>query len=783
MGIGHTDMEQQKKWAQTRETIMSQEVDDVFQVTHDFEMLDAQQQEEKKTKQRLRLMGMKKASEIVLPAYQPKEQLYAEEPQPAFSSARKRQKEIKKEGTVLHARTTNKRLIDTAEEDVRNKSHEVDAFFDFLPAQTTVSFHEKKALFGFLGVHGITADRQFVTDYLAGGDARMKAVASSIREFMKVDYASIELGSDAQIAENARELIKIREQLYSINVMLEDEPNIWQYMDADAKELFDIKYAQAQKLVNFYSAKMCVITDSFYASHLNSEIGHRYDPEASPEERACFLKIVTADAAERVLKFGNDALRAASPEDVNPELTERYRQIQPELPLEFGKNAASTLADRHLSYLTGLEEERGNVFDRLVGGNYHVTGSDLETRESLTRHMFCFANLRACHTMSEGAMADFIKKLAASPADPNDPLQVQAARRENLQGLRIFLDLMDAQVSYLERKYGQGYPVLTPQELKDHQEEFDLDFVNQQGFYRLICYCANFPELFTERDELVRRKYSYYEGTVLSVAGSAPLFLHDRTVSYAGYKQMEAESLADMSGMSESLPVMNDAHVSVNWTETFSGDIPSAYEAVEYITRPATFAALKEQFEKTHGKNEAMHWYNMTPELEALGLNSADLARKIAQDAAADQKRYAMDAWKMQGIPKFSAFDRTKQMPDDLPIDICNLMYRDPQQLALHVLTDQAAQVQFRQIMDRWYQGSAIRSEHLYTAEYARKIANYLSARQGAGPDAAEVLSELRKAFNNVADAAEEQAGLYAAGEGVTIRMELRAFVTKHHIS
>ena len=68
MGIGHTDMEQQKKWAQTRETIMSQEVDDVFQVTHDFEMLDAQQQEEKKTKQRFRLMGMKKASEIVLPA-------------------------------------------------------------------------------------------------------------------------------------------------------------------------------------------------------------------------------------------------------------------------------------------------------------------------------------------------------------------------------------------------------------------------------------------------------------------------------------------------------------------------------------------------------------------------------------------------------------------------------------------------------------------------------------------------------------------------------------------
>ncbi len=694
--------QEKQRWDRTRQTIMSQEMDDVFTFRDELELFDDNQQKDYNLKRRMRLEGMKQACTITAPKFEPKERVYAANPKSAFRSASKRQKEIDKgEKTILGKRTINKGILEERErESLHRRSLVEERIADLNRDQAEAAYRfteiQKRSLAGFMD--GTANDNTLLAHYHAGGAERKLAVEACLKKFMKIDLAAIDVSSDNALVENAGRLTELRDQLFSIKTMMQENPKYWNGVYDDAKELYDMKLEQAQKLVDYYNFKIQVLMDPYYVSHLNEEIPFRYNESDPPEVRALCFKIMMAEATEKRLDRKTAAL--LSPNLPDPDMAETARlkgKMPPAVPTEFGKNSSSVYACRHDTFIHPLAKDDA-VMERLVKKHYRVTGEEIESAEEFTRHLYCLLNLRASHHMPEGAMKRMIALLTARPADPTNDHDVQEAATRNLAGMRMFVDLISKQIDYLNRKYGKGFTTIKMQDVADHLQEFECDFTNQQGYSSFLDYCAHFP-FFTKEDEKVRLMYKYYEAAGLAVGGSSGMFILEDDMTVAATKQFAADSMIRIASSSESTFLMKDERSDIDWTTTFQSGMTSPLEVVQFLKTPSTFAAFKKKFYESHPQDAVIHWYNLFPGLEALGQDSDTVARKLMDADLDAEKAFSLEEWRADESGEEACIKR-------------------------------------------------------YVAEHASMIRTFVNDSEPADPDAAAMLREFRASFEKIEQAA-----------------------------
>ncbi|MDE6960308.1 MAG: hypothetical protein K2P27_05545, partial [Lachnospiraceae bacterium] len=271
------------------------------------------------------------------------------------------------------------------------------------------------------------------------------------------------------------------------------------------------------------------MTNAYYRSHYNSEISWRYHESDTLEQKNLTVllwqmeRLRSGEAMTRSMAL-IEQLRDYAETTGNKEEQRDTRNIREALrgeDAEFGKNRWEIEDSRHAAYFRQFlpSETAGGetppVYRRLVEENhYQVTGMREAMSESFVRNIADLPRFRAVQHADPGFIRSMIENLAVRPADAKNAEEIQDCQQRNLEGMRQFKELLKKQMNYLKRKYGNGLPLISAEDLAAHGAEFANDFTNMQGLNAFVEYLKALPGMFDpedESDQEMERLLVYYD--------------------------------------------------------------------------------------------------------------------------------------------------------------------------------------------------------------------------------------------------------------------------------
>ena len=170
---------------------------------------------------------------------------------------------------------------------------------------------------------------------------KTRALTRMIRLFLKLDHESLNVTSEKQIAENAGKLENLSEKFFALQYLITVSPETYNALNAQFKDRFERQYEKAQRVVTFYRLKKQVMTNEYYRTHQNNEIGREISDKDTAEQKLLSelilqseegIELLLRDTCGRVCKETvknlADALRSEKADGGMQRFRERLAQKQ-----------------------------------------------------------------------------------------------------------------------------------------------------------------------------------------------------------------------------------------------------------------------------------------------------------------------------------------------------------------------------------------------------------------------------------------------------------------------
>ncbi len=405
-----------------------------------------------------------------------------------------------------------------------------------------------------------------------------------VDRFMEIKL-NFDLRSDRSFGEASSELEGVARKTREMKRLLERFPRLRENLTEDRKVDLDTKLEVAEDLSNYYEIRKKIVTNARYRSHYNSEISYRYHESDTLEAKNLTMLLWQAEqlkisrglspSAEFAERF--QAYRETTQDQNEAEETRAARARLRAEDAELSKNDARIEDSRHANYFRELaQEENHPIIQRLVHeGRYQVTWLDGAMSESFVRNLAVLPRWKAVQHTGPETVRSMVENLAMKPQNMEDQEELERCRDANLEGMRQFKALLKKQMNYLARKYGNGLPLISPEELAQHSHEFVNDFTNMQGLGAFVDYLKKLPGMFNPEDESdlqMEWLLNYYDRCVMVEAGERRGFLAESTGSatYSDYKRRVAVgNVGDRRSAEAAARLSGTMHLDIRWDTVF----------------------------------------------------------------------------------------------------------------------------------------------------------------------------------------------------------------------
>ena len=117
------------------------------------------------------------------------------------------------------------------------------------------------------------------------GANRARALTRMIRLFLKINPESLSISGEKQIADNAEKLENLSEKFFALQYLITVSPETYNALNSKFRDRFERQYSKAQRIVSYYRLKKQVMTNEYYRTHRNAEIGSKISDRDSPQQK------------------------------------------------------------------------------------------------------------------------------------------------------------------------------------------------------------------------------------------------------------------------------------------------------------------------------------------------------------------------------------------------------------------------------------------------------------------------------------------------------------------
>lgn len=415
------------------------------------------------------------------------------------------------------------------------------------------------------------------------GSLSREQIKACIGQYMELDFG-VDLRTDETIAKDSLRLEELAGKTEAMRQLFDDHPEMAADLDQEEKQNLLAKLDLGEQIANYYTLQKKVMTNSWYRTHYNSEITYRCHLGDTLEQKNLTALLWQAEFIKNREEFTEDNAGRQWLNNFQDETDPGEEQIEAQAyevmrraPLyrEYGKEDAAIEDSRHADFfrLNCRSESGSLVYERLVGSPYYVVGEPNAMHESLARKASNLPRLKAIQHMDKEQFEQMMEDLVKVPAHMSDPGEVEACRQANLNGVRMFREQIRKQVGYMKRKYGNGYLLLTPQELVEHRQDFENDFANMQGMSYFLKYIKTLPGMFDKNDpadqEMVRW-FNYFQTINVSDGTARTNYVSKTYKNFSEYKNCAVKHAMGTDATRTDLIKCSDTeHLDVRWGTFF----------------------------------------------------------------------------------------------------------------------------------------------------------------------------------------------------------------------
>ena len=334
------------------------------------------------------------------------------------------------------------------------------------------------------------SDNEAQNQELLGPNMREECLA----QFMELDL-TLDLRTDQAFADHCPKLEEIFRKSEAFISLFESNSDFVSNLPGERTEAVIEKMQKVKALSNYYQIRKKIMTNAYYRSHYHSEISYRYHESDTKEQKNLTLLLWQMESVKKNEWFP-DGNALMIPEN---QLNE-FRRIA-NVPKE---ERDETIAAKNAM---GLNSAYG------IG----VNAQEMEREGRILSH-------------GSQPVHDGVERLSGREAD-------------NLELMRSMKEEFGKRMNYLERKYGNGLPLLSPQELVGHRAEIVRDFADLQQYGRLIELLKEKGREFfdpeREEDKKLERLQGYYSRWLHTERQARTDFAKNGT-NYSDYKKKAA---------------------------------------------------------------------------------------------------------------------------------------------------------------------------------------------------------------------------------------------------
>ena len=194
-----------------------------------------------------------------------------------------RKKQLSKRGSLLWQKNKNaetikkeevsrqKKMSERAEKAIQSAGYDYSAASPVIVALSSFMTGSKRSNTALLRSYAKGETKQVLSD--------------CINEFISLDLERLDLKSDKKTAENAATLEKLSERFSGIQYLITTFSDAYSDLPEDLRIAFEEYYGKANTVVTQYRLKKIVMTNSYYITHENREIGSDLSEKMTVEQR------------------------------------------------------------------------------------------------------------------------------------------------------------------------------------------------------------------------------------------------------------------------------------------------------------------------------------------------------------------------------------------------------------------------------------------------------------------------------------------------------------------
>lgn len=505
----------------------------------------------------------------------------------SIKCAIKRRKEARTRGTVLYNKKENARQVEAAAEawEVQMKRRRLELAMEHDDTILTGKGGDDVACF-------LTENQEMNERLIHGLDGQEESLhrlgRTCFEQIMALDF-NLDLRNDATFAGESYRLEDITRKVDAWYRLTQDHEGIADGLTDEEKRLLAEKMEKGKGIACYYRAQRKVITNPYYRTHYNSEISHRFNRKDSLEQKNLAMLLWQAEAlrstaameaTSKTIRWVNTHDEEYTQEDLRYAERARaaYRTVN--IYQEYGKNNSAIEDSPHAAYFRQHNHPEDPINKRLTGAHYRVTGLDVAMSESFVRYLSNLPRWKAVQAMAPEEVRTMVENLAKEPVNKENPTpeEIEECKQANLEGVRQFKGALKRQMDYLNRKYGNGFLLLSYEEFVAHAPEFQNDFTNMQGLGCFLTYIKKIPGMFDPSDPSdveMEKSLNYFQFATM-VEGMTKNFFMDHQGgmdSFSQYKMQTSRWLAGIpynQGASDILDKSDTMHLKVKWDEPFN---------------------------------------------------------------------------------------------------------------------------------------------------------------------------------------------------------------------
>lgn len=742
-------------------------------------------EEDKKQKIRAqRSRQIQESAQVLVPIETIQRESFATDFKENISST-KRNVRSKLKGSRLHQKKSNAQNVERAKEQwektIEKRKKALTAEFEGYQNMDALALSQY-----------LTEDREY-NHTLLQAQTENKQLSSVqlehiMKQFMEL-HISADLRTDTTIAKESTRLEELVGKTDAIKYLLRKHPEMTANLTEDEKEDLNVKIEMAEQVANYYQIQKKVMTNTYYQTHYNSEMSYKYHEEDTLEQKNLTLLLWQAERLRAKENVAGDNKhnkwlfnRKRIPNEQEKLFTEQTKELFKRhlSECEYGKTLAEFEDSRHADYFRQHNQAGDPVYERLKKSKYHIVNFDeIAMEDFFCRHMATMPRWKAIQHMSPEALRQMIEALTKTPTDTANPEEMEACRQANIQGLLLFKEQLVKQVQYLKKKYGNGFLLLTPQEIADHNAEFTNDFTNMQTLSYFMDFIRKLPKEFglynedSQEDQELFQLTNYYQ--IVSYAeGSQRNLYSAEEGSYSTYKEEAAQSAINSLHFEDLMAKSADTmHLDIRWDTLFDEHQVEFDELTSFIK----YKPMEEIIKETGTEHPT--WNMLIPETKEMTRKEAAIYFLEKECHVTEEM---MQQWRTEGLD-FGAINYYGVGSDDF--SKINQVYRNILQSEelqrAHGLTDPEVMAEFREHIRLNGEMQAFCKREIQYGVAAGNMLDRMDIVRGrTGGDTENLMAQLADDLNELMVEHITRENNYRLHEGDTIYNAFNTFKAKH---